>query len=217
MSSDWLVEIGKTAMEVLVVIAVVVSVSYAMTGSWNIGFAVESRSMEPNIHVGDLIFVVSPSHTDIITYEEGMKKNYKTFGDYGDVIIYRPNGRSDATPIIHRAIKWVEKGEKMPDGRPAPHSGYITKGDANKFPDQVALAIDGERIEPVKEKWIIGVARFRIPYLGYPSLALHGALSYIRSLFLCADIADIASAALKFELFLLPPSYVLGALHRASS
>ena len=65
----------------------------------------------------------------------------------------------------------------MPDGRPAPHAGYITKGDNNSAYDQQCLAVrvsDGRwvRIEPVKPEWVIAVARVRVPYLGYPSLIL---------------------------------------------
>jgi len=178
-STDWLVELGKLALEVAIIIGVVVSVAYAATGTWHLGFAVESGSMEPHMHVGDLIFVLSPSRTNITTYEEGKKIGYKTFGDYGDVIIYRPNGRNDVTPIIHRAMKWVEKGEEMPDGRPAPHAGYITKGDANPYADQVALLVGHERVQPVKPEWIIGVARARVPFLGYPSIALRKILPFL--------------------------------------
>ena len=66
---------------------------------------------------------------------------YKLFGDYSDVIIFHPNGISSATPIMHRAISWVEKGEEMSDGKPAPHEGYITKGDNNAVPDQSAFKL----------------------------------------------------------------------------
>ena len=33
---------------------------------------------------------------------------HRTFGDYGDVIIYERYGRSDQTPIIHRAMLRLE-------------------------------------------------------------------------------------------------------------
>jgi signal peptidase len=117
--------------------------------------------------VGDLIFVQAPNRTNITTYETGEKLNYTSFEKYGDVIIYRPNGFSSATPIIHRAMYWVEKGEEMPDGKPAPHAGYITKGDNNAGFDQPMLGV-----EPVRPEWVIAVAKVRIPYLGYPSIML---------------------------------------------
>jgi len=66
------------------------------------------------------------------------------------------------TPIMHRAISWVEKGEEMTNGEPAPHEGYITRGDNNPSPDQSGLGI-----EPVRPEWVICVARLRIPYLGH--------------------------------------------------
>ncbi len=163
-----LIEAGKSLVEALVIVALIISVAYAATGTWHVGFAVESGSMKPNMQVGDLIFVQAPHRTSIITYEEGKMLNYTSFKNYGDVIIYLQNGLSSETPIIHRAMYWVEKGEEMPGGKPAPHEGYITKGDnkiTNPHPDQPGL-------EPVKPEWVVAVARARAPYLGYPSLIL---------------------------------------------
>lgn len=141
--------------EALLIVAIVVSVAYAATGTWHVAFAVESGSMEPNMHRGDLIFVTSPSRTNIITYEQGKEIGYKSFNDYGDVIIYYPNGNPSAEPIIHRAMEWTETPSK---------GGYITKGDANLNPDQPVLS------EPVKPEWIIAVAKIRMPYIGYARL-----------------------------------------------
>ena len=162
-----LVELGKSLVEALVIVALIVSVAYAATGSWHIGFAVESGSMEPNMQVGDLILVQAPHRTEIITYEDGEQLNYTSFNRFGNVIIYRPNGLTTATPIIHRAMYWVETGEQLPDGRPAPHEGYITKGDNNAGYDQPMLGV-----EPVRPEWVVAVAKLRVPYLGYPSLIL---------------------------------------------
>ncbi|MBE0517134.1 MAG: signal peptidase I [Methanophagales archaeon] len=158
-------EVAKSLAEALLIVALVVSVAYVATGTWHVGFAVESGSMEPNMQVGDLILVQAPHRTTITTYEEGQQLDYTTFNDYGNVIIYRPNGITSVTPIIHRAMDWVEEGKKMPDGMPAPHAGYITKGDTNQHPDQ-------PRYEPVKPEWVVAVAKARVPYLGYPSLIL---------------------------------------------
>jgi len=150
------------ALLILVIIIVAIKISaYAATGTTHVGFAIGSMSMEPNMHVGDLILIQSSQRTNIITCEDGKIFDYRSFNDYGDVIIYQPNGISSATPIVHRAISWVEKGEEMIGGEPAPHEGYITKGDNNLYPDQSGLWIN-----PVKPEWIIAVARVRVPYLG---------------------------------------------------
>ncbi|AEA47708.1 signal peptidase I [Archaeoglobus veneficus] len=154
-------DIIKDIASTLITVAVIITVGIAITGTWPFMVAVESGSMEPHMHRGDVIFLVSPERTKIVTWEEGKNMDYKSFGDYGDVIVYYPNGDKSRTPIIHRAMYWIEKGEKMPNGDPAPHSGYITKGDHNPIPDQPRLSM------PVKPEWIVGVAKFRIPYVGY--------------------------------------------------
>jgi signal peptidase len=41
----------------------------------------------------------------IVTYLEGRANGYATYGDFGDVIIFRKAG--SATPIIHRAIMYI--------------------------------------------------------------------------------------------------------------
>ncbi len=168
---ELLIEMGKNLAEALIIVAIVISVAYAATGSWRIGFAVTSGSMEPNMQVGDLIFVQSPERTDITTYEEGKMLNYTSFNNYGDVIIYHPDGMTSER-IIHRAMYWVEKGDEMPDGKPAPHAGYITKGDHNLYHDQNPRAFG---YEPVKPEWVIAVPKARVPYLGYPTFKLNQA------------------------------------------
>jgi signal peptidase len=84
------------------------------------------------------------------------------------------------TPIIHRARFWVNESENwVANGKadpahlgsaescgqlsqcPAPHAGFITKGDANGRYDQVSGLS-----EPVKPAWVVGTAEFRIPWLG---------------------------------------------------
>ncbi len=171
-----LIEAGRSLAEATLIVVVIIVAAYTLTGTWHIGYAVESGSMLPNMQIGDLIFVLSPHRTHIVTYEEGINCNYKSFNNYGDVIIYRPNGLSSVTPIIHRAMYWVNKGDEMPGGRPAPHEGYITKGDNNGCYDQQCLGVEVNgrlcKVEPVKPEWVIAVAKIRVPYLGYPSLIL---------------------------------------------
>ncbi len=157
---------------VMSVVGIFASVSYIGLGMWAPMVAVESGSMIPHIQIGDIIFVESINRTEIVTYEKGKETNYASFGDYGDVILYKPHGKEGITPIIHRAMYYVETGEPMwTGGPPAPYAGYITKGDNTKtnraYDQQGSISYN----EPVKKEWVIGVARFyRVPFLGYVSL-----------------------------------------------
>jgi signal peptidase len=157
---------------VISVVAIFASLSHIALGLWSPMVAVESGSMIPHIQIGDIIFVESVDRTEIITYEKGKETGYTSFNGYGDVILYKPYGRDGVTPIIHRAMYYVEKGEPMwANGPPAPHAGYITKGDNNKTNPAYDQQGSISYLQPVKKEWIKGVARFyRVPVLGYVSL-----------------------------------------------
>jgi signal peptidase len=158
----------------LLVVAVVISIVFAYTGSVTPLVAVESGSMEHHINIGDVVLTRQTDRVQVVTYAEGKAINYKSFGDYGDVIVYRPNGDPNATPIIHRAMSWVNAGDRLPNStQTAPHAGYITKGDNNQEFDQPLLLGGTPPLEPVKPEWIIGVAQQpAIPWLGELRLAL---------------------------------------------
>lgn len=171
-------------------LAVVALVLFAVSGVWPPMVAIESGSMEPHMTKGDLVFITEPGRLSaadaaldgVVTSERGRSANYRTFGGYGDVIIFKPNGGTD-TPIIHRAMFHVERGEnwyskadpayvtaESCDGLrycPAPHAGYITKGDANPTYDQ-----SYGRTAPVKRGWVIGTSKTRIPWLGWIRLSV---------------------------------------------
>lgn len=131
---------------------------------------------------GDVVILFHPSRAGIVTWEEGKQSGYKSFGDYGDVIVYYPNGVGK--PVIHRVVAYVEKGEKIPtlskgtiiySENVAPISGYVTQGDANRVSDQLAIMrISGEiqQVLPVQDEWIIGIAKLRIPIIGYLRLLI---------------------------------------------
>ena len=166
---------------------------FGVSGVWPPMVAVESGSMEPNMEVGDLVFVTEPARLapdaadndiGVVTHEVGGRTDYRTFGSYGSVVIYRPPGRT-ASPIIHRAMFRVEEGENWYDRAddryhsaadcgelnhcPAPHDGFVTLGDDNSAYDQAnGLA------PPVRADWVTGVARVRVPYLGYVRLIATG-------------------------------------------
>lgn len=93
-------------------------------------YLVSAGSMAPSIGLGTLIAVI-PSHQ----YE------------VGDVIVYKKAFRgSDELPTTHRIVNTeVVAGEIR----------YITKGDANVYPD----------MEPVKANEIGGKVFFQIPYV----------------------------------------------------
>lgn len=141
------------------------------------------------IDPGDIVIAKAVSHrNDIVSYCEAKNKlkHHKMYGDYGDVIIYKPMGKKNRIPIIHRAICWVDYNEKyktytieeygiynatsinIPElglyGVKFSHSGFITKGDHNPCCDQSPLA--GICREPVKIEWIIGKAEGELPWFG---------------------------------------------------
>lgn len=102
----------------LVFVASILLAMYAYTGLWPPLVVVESDSMmhsEDNISyvgvidTGDLVLVKSVNAaSDIKTYMDGYTSGHRTYGDYGDVIIYKVNGNDLGTPIIHRAIVYLE-------------------------------------------------------------------------------------------------------------
>jgi signal peptidase len=151
----------------LSVVAIIALALYLYAGMWPPMVSVNGVSMFPNMENGDLVFIQGLSRGDIQTYEDSVGTGYKTYNNFGDVIVYKPYGDSSRDLVIHRAIRWVEQGQPMWDGGPpAPASGYITLGDNNKgCYDQMALSICYE--QPVQKDWILGIARFKLPYLGY--------------------------------------------------
>jgi len=157
----------------LLVVAVIISLVYAYTGFTTPLVAVESGSMEPHINIGDVVLIRGLNKVPVVTYAQGEATNYQSFGNYGDVIVYRPDGDTHATPIIHRAMYWVNAGDRLPNNQIAANAGYITKGDNNPQVDQPSLFGGMPPVEPVKPEWIIGVAQQpAIPWIGNLRLAL---------------------------------------------
>jgi signal peptidase len=120
----------------------------------------------------------------VVPASAGASTDYRKFGGYGDVVVYERDGDGERVPIIHRAMLWVEEDENWYDRAnpefvggasecgdspeeglrncPAPHSGFITKGDNNNRYDQASGLS-----EPVRPTWIVGTAEVRIPGLGW--------------------------------------------------
>lgn len=159
---------------------------FLVLGVWPPFMSVVSGSMEPNINQGSVVigkeigrFESSPK---VDTY---LNSSTISFGKPGDIVAYEKNTlpvkeQDSNKMILHRVMFHVEEGENwinkanreyLPPGKsscselkncPAPHSGYITKGDANKFYDQV-----GGISTVVKTKWMHSEVLFVIPGVGY--------------------------------------------------
>jgi len=126
-SDHWAVSLARDILWVVAVVGCIALALYLICGTWPAVVTVESGSMEPHMNIGDLVVVVAPDRFgDLQTWDEAHATGYQKFGDYGDVIIYRPNGQTDfwaqigllplssQHPIIHRAMTWVDAGSPEP-------------------------------------------------------------------------------------------------------
>ncbi|UCE92023.1 MAG: S26 family signal peptidase [Methanobacteriota archaeon] len=199
------------------------------------------------IDTGDMVLVKDvDSADDVTTYLRGFVDGHRTYGDYGDVIVYKKRGLDTATPIIHRAVlylevnsdhdsyrceglvdlpetKWtVTAGDSWDDitgmitifdygynhdtvtvnvgsilnafRGSTPSSGFITKGDHNRWIDQTF----GDNSAPVETDWIVGKARGEIPWFGLLKLWITDSLeseapdNSVRNLWIAIAIILIA-------------------------
>ena len=143
------------------IIIAVVMISVAFFGSFLVYFILQisfntespivvvvSGSMEPQIHKGDLLFVMGREPENI--------KNGTIIDKDGDIIVFNAQGlwpSAPIEPIVHRVI------EKYQDG------GiwyFRTKGDANSIRDAA----------PIPEDRVIGVVVGGIPYIGWVKIFL---------------------------------------------
>ena len=137
----------RDAVIAMAFVASVLLAMYAYTGLWPPLVVVESNSMmhsEDNISyvgvidTGDMVLVKDvDTPDDIVTYMEGVVDGHRTYGDYGDVIIYKKMGSEISTPIIHRAIVNLEANE---DGsyrcealRDAPEAKWSVSGESDSW------------------------------------------------------------------------------------
>jgi signal peptidase len=99
---------------VAAIIGVPLLSAYAYSGGiWPPMMVVSSGSMTHedrgfghigSIETGDIIIPKKVDFDDIVTWAEGKERGYRTYGDYGDVIIYYRNGNRSQPPVIHRAM-----------------------------------------------------------------------------------------------------------------
>ena len=152
-------EKGKKPVSRKKIIIAVVMISLAFFGSFFIYFILQisfntespivvviSGSMEPQIHEGDLLFVMGKDAEDI--------KNGTAEDKDGDIIVFIANWHgAPVEPIVHRVInKYQNNGMWY----------FETKGDANAIPDQGVRSEDD----------IIGVVVGGIPFIGWVKIFL---------------------------------------------
>jgi len=85
---------------------------WAYSGVWPPLVVIESASMQHSdtrsyigvIDTGDLVILKKQDASSIRPYLESVGDGYSTYSELGDVVIYRPFGSYDRTPIIHRAL-----------------------------------------------------------------------------------------------------------------
>jgi signal peptidase I len=126
-SDHWAVSLARDLLWVIGVVGGIALLLFLICGTWPAVVTIESESMVPHMNVGDLVVVVQKDRFgDLQTWDDGKKSGYQKFGDYGDVIIYRPNGITDIWasigllpfskqhPIIHRAMTYTGAGDPVP-------------------------------------------------------------------------------------------------------
>ena len=147
----------RDALILVGVFALLLGGLYAYTGTWPPAVIVESGSMMHRddevsygrfgtIDPGDLVLVKSVDGIDDVrTLLDGGKERY---GMAGDVIVYYPANDRGRTPIIHRAVAYVEvKG--TPDAREywvRWNPDAPCEGDARKSPDNAWCVFDRDGI-----------------------------------------------------------------------
>jgi signal peptidase len=150
----------------IVLIAIIALASlYLYSGTWPPIIIVNGNSMSPNLEDGDIVIVKKVSPVEIKTYYESIEPAYKSFGDFGDVIIFKPFGDNDRKFVIHRAMSYSMGGGTIGSYNDTlKNEGFMTKGDNNVLLDQ-----DGDSevsaFTPVKPEWVLGIAKHRMPTL----------------------------------------------------
>ena len=216
-SNDSNVSLARDVIVALLAVFIILMILWGYTGQWLAApmVAIESGSMEHphspfgrlgTIDAGDMVLIQKVTKlSDVVTYAsaKNTRNGWRSYENYGDVIIYKPLGRDDVSQIIHRAMCWVDVSKNsngvtiytiadfgiynktsltVPDlglynSIPMPpwtHSGILSKGDNNDIIDQMTSICP----QPIQLNWISGKARSEIPWLGTINLffedVLHG-------------------------------------------
>lgn len=130
-----IIEIGKDVLVSLVILGIILGSLYVFSGRWPPMVVIETGSMMHSedsqigaIDPGDIVIVQERDKEDITTYVEGRATGYRKYGQYGDVIIFEPDGDKQETPIIHRAVLYLEYDEEQ-DLFNIPALGYLDYGE----------------------------------------------------------------------------------------
>jgi signal peptidase I len=99
----------------LMIIIVLLVGLFAYTNNWPPMYVVESSSMQHGtndavglINTGDLVLAQQVPTSSIVPYVVGAQTGYRTYGEFGDVLLYHPDGVVGPAPIVHRAIVYLE-------------------------------------------------------------------------------------------------------------
>ena len=116
----------------IVVVASILTGLFVFSGIWPPMVVIESGSMQHSaeessvgvIDAGDLTLIRADEKVDrIVTWVEGRETGYKRYGDNGDVIVFRKNGLNGSTPVIHRALVWIDINQTTNDSFDVPSMG----------------------------------------------------------------------------------------------
>jgi signal peptidase len=115
-----LISVGRDLLLAFFIVLLIMLILYAYCRVWPPMVVVESGSMEHPPHpgqrqsyvgvidTGDMVFVKDVGERESLrTYVGGEATDYRKYGSFGDVVIYRPDGSSDRVPIIHRIVVWI--------------------------------------------------------------------------------------------------------------
>jgi len=195
-----ILEILRDVAIAALIVGIVMGILYAYSGVWPPPVVIESQSMSHGpegippsqlgvIDGGDMVIVKKMSGpSEIITYAQADPNNkyashsgYQTYGSYGDVVIYKPppEVRNDATPVIHRAVLWVEYNATghswdIPEYGPAykNFTGTITFQDYGYHSDNITINL-GALFEHFDKP-----PNYRKPHSGFITMGDHNAAYY---------------------------------------
>lgn len=133
---EWVVLLLRDLAVLGLIVAIAFGALFAYAGVWPPMVVVESSSMQHNdaessigaIDTGDYVLVqAAPLRGQVVTWAEARLTGYATYGDFGDVIIFWPPG-ARTTPIIHRALLYLQWNATTDDGWDAPDLLRLAQG-----------------------------------------------------------------------------------------